>query len=203
MADLKNVSCPSCQQKYRLPDSIENRKVVCRVCQFAFSVPGVVAGVASDQAASGESTGSFDGAMFDSLDVDDLLNAKSSGLAQRRPDPIPSNEDSRPAEHRQEPEPELDRADASKKSKDRKRNSPRQTEKTPKTRGEDPLDHASPAQPSALPITVLDRSKKKSKGKKKKKKKKKETEKSPAAEVEDGAGLGDASSDAGPTEQGC
>ena len=195
MADLKNVSCPSCHQKYRLPDSIENRKVVCRECQFAFSVPGVGANGASDQAATEESAASFDGAMFDSLDVDDLLNAKSSGLSQRRPDPVPSNDDAPngdAAERLQQSGP----ADvpSSKRPKDRNRNSPRQPKKSSKTRGENPLDGARPAeQPAALPITVLDRSKKKSKGKKKKKKKKKE--KSPAADAEDGADLGDTSSD--------
>jgi len=197
MADLKNVSCPSCHQKYRLPDSIENRKVVCRECQFAFSVPGVGANGASDQAAAEESAASFDGAMFDSLDVDDLLNAKSSGLSQRRPDPVPSNDDAPngdAAERRQQPKPDQADVLSSKRSQDRNRNSPRQPKKNSKTRGEDPLDGARPAeQPAALPITVLDRSKKKSKGKKKKKKKKKE--KSPVADAEDGANLGDTSAD--------
>ena len=197
MADLKNVSCPSCHQKYRLPDSIENRKVVCRECQFAFSVPGVGANGASDQAAAEESAASFDGAMFDSLDVDDLLNAKSSGLSQRRPDPVPSNDDAPngdAAERRQQPKPDQADVLSSKRSQDRNRNSPRQPKKNSKTRGEDPLDGARPAeQPAALPITVLDRSKKKSKGKKKKKKKKKV--KSPVADAEDGANLGDTSAD--------
>ena len=197
MADLKNVSCPSCNQKYRLPDSIENRKVVCRGCQFAFSVPGVGAKDASDQAATEESVGSFDGAMFDSLDVDDLLNAKSSGLSQRRPGPVPSTEDAHnedAAERRQQPKPDRADVSASKKSKDRKRNSARQKRESSTPRGEDPLVDARPAeQPSALPITVLDRSKKKSKGKKRKKKKKKD--KSPTIDAEEPAESGDAYSD--------
>jgi len=160
MADLKNVSCPSCHQKYRLPDSIENRKVVCRECQFAFSVPGVRESGAKDQSAAEQSSASFDAAMFDSLDVDDLLNAKSSGLSQRRPDPPPSKGE----EVERPKQPEADRAEVP-------------SSKNPK----DPLDHARPAeQPSALPITVLDRSKKKSKGKKRKKK-----DKNPPANIEE------------------
>ena len=193
MADLKNVSCPSCHQKYRLPDSIENRKVVCRECQFAFSVPGVGG---NGQTAAEQSDGSIDGAMFDSLDVDDLLNAKSSGLSQRRPDPVPSTEQPSKddaARRRQQPEP--DRADvpSSKKSKDPKRKSSPRAKENSTSAGENPLDARPAEQPSALPITVLDRSKKKSKGKKKKKKKKKQ--KSPDNDTEDRGELDDAQSD--------
>lgn len=155
MADLKNVSCPSCNQEYRLPDSIEDRKVVCRECRFAFSVPGARdAKDANGQDIGQESAGSFDGAMFDSLDVDDLLNAKNSGLSKRS-------------------EPERPKAIPPQKSKDRKRNSAAEEKENLATGGEDPLANTGPPeQPSALPITVLKRSGKKSRGKKKKKKQK-------------------------------
>ena len=172
MADLKNVSCPNCHQKYRLPDSIENRKLVCRECQFTFAVPGFGGSgsngqSANSQSANEESTGGLDGAMFDSLDVDDLLNAKSSGLSRRRPDPIPSKDDVHSEAVKRPKQPAPDRADVFFK--------PAET-------------------PSALPITVLGGSKKKSKGNKGKKKKKKRPE-IPSSDAEDGVKLGDTYSD--------
>ncbi len=191
MADLKNVSCPSCHQKYRLPDSIENRKVVCRECQFAFSVPGVGGNGDDAPASNAESSGSIDGAMFDSLDVDDLLNAKSSGLTRRPPDSLPSAADE--AKRRQEQE--ADRADepSPRNSKDKKRSSALQEKERSAPSSAGPSDPTRPSEtPSPLPITVLDRSQKKSKGKKRRKKKKR---KSPAGNEEAAVDLDNAQSD--------
>ena len=157
-----------------MPDSIENRKVVCRACQVAFTVPGVGGDGATGQAAAEQSDASFGGGMFDSLDVDNLLNAKSSGLSQRRPDPNSSAEQAESGDAQQRTEqPVAERSAAP---------------------NEEPLFDAQPAErPAALPITVLDRSKKKSKGKKKKKNKKKRE--SPVADAEDESALIDAQSD--------
>ncbi len=179
MADLKKVSCPNCHQKYRLPDSIENRKVVCRGCQFTFAVPGVGA---NGQSPSEKSASGSEGGMFDSLDVDNLLNAQSSGLSQRRPDPIPSNDKADDAEPFVDPVPIKSKAPSTKKrngqkgrSKRKSKGSSERTTKKDKSGAEADDRHQqgnnveTPSQPSALPITVLDRSRKKSGGKKKKK----------------------------------
>ncbi len=169
MADLKNVSCPNCHQKYRLPDSIENRKVVCRACQVAFTVPWE--GAESDSGGSPveQSQASFDGGMFDSIDVDDLLNAKSSGLSQRRREIISPTDDM----------PKRDAQEVQQKQEE------------PVARRVDPDDETTPVErPAALPITVLDRSKKRSKRDKRKKKQKKA-----APEPEDESDFVDAQSD--------
>ena len=77
MARLPPVYCPQCQKKYRLSKAFGNRQVVCKCCQHQFLVQsGVVA-----------STPSSDGDVsspFDSLDVDRLLNAPTSGLERSK-----------------------------------------------------------------------------------------------------------------------
>ena len=84
MARLPPVYCPQCQKKYRLPKSFENRQVVCKRCQRQFLVSS---GVDDSSTLSGGNLSS----PFDSLDVDELLNASTSGLeksklsAKRRP----------------------------------------------------------------------------------------------------------------------
>ena len=82
MADLKKVSCPSCHQKYRLPGSADAKKVVCRSCKMTFTVEG---NSSSPSNGSAESESSIDGGMFDSLDIDSMLNAESSGLKRTIP----------------------------------------------------------------------------------------------------------------------
>ena len=180
-----------------MPDSIENRKVVCRACQVAFTVPGVGGDGATGQAAAEQSDASFGGGMFDSLDVDNLLNAKSSGLSQRRPDPNSSAEQAESGDSQQrteQPVAERSAASASPNPKDPKGNPAGEEKEKSAAPNEEPLFDAQPAErPAALPITVLDRSKKKSKGKKKKKNKKKRE--SPVADAEDESALIDAQSD--------
>ena len=77
MAKLLPVFCPQCRKKYRLPKSFENRQVVCKRCQHQFLV----------QLGGGASTQSSDGDVaspFDSLDIDGLLNAPTSGLERSK-----------------------------------------------------------------------------------------------------------------------
>ncbi len=77
MARLPPVYCPQCQKKYRLPKSFENRQVVCKRCQHQFLVES---GVADSSTLSGSSLSS----PFDSLDVEGLLNAPTSGLEKSK-----------------------------------------------------------------------------------------------------------------------
>ena len=95
MADYKKVSCPRCNQKYRLAIALENRKVVCRQCESTFVVVGEAAqhpiGAATDGAGSESSAG---GGMFDSLNVDDLLNSTNAGSISP---PLPSKPCAPPA----------------------------------------------------------------------------------------------------------
>ncbi len=77
MARLPPVNCPQCQKKYRLPKSFENRQVVCKRCQHQFLV----------HSGGATPTPSSDGDVsspFDSLDVDGLLNAPTSGLEKSK-----------------------------------------------------------------------------------------------------------------------
>ncbi len=187
MADLKNVSCPSCHQKYRLPDSIEDRKVVCRACQVAFTVPGGDVEGGTGESAAEQSQGSFDGALFDSLDVDDLLNAKNSGLSQPRRESAASTDQSRQGAQKPVADRPVNAATPEAKAAKGNKTSAKKSKSTARTA--DPLDEARPA---ALRITVLDRSKKKSKDKKRKKKK---NAKVAAAEAKKEAEFIDAQSD--------
>lgn len=80
MARLPPVYCPQCQKKYRLPKSFQNRQVVCKRCQHQFLV----------RAGSDDPAASADGDVsspFDSLDVEELLNAPTSGLEKAKPSP--------------------------------------------------------------------------------------------------------------------
>ena len=77
MARLPPVHCPQCQKKYRLSAAFENRQVVCKRCQHKFLV--------QTNATSSAPTGGSDGASpFDTLDVDGLLNAPTSGLEKTK-----------------------------------------------------------------------------------------------------------------------
>ena len=151
MADLKKVSCPSCHQKYRLPGSADAKKVVCRSCKMTFTVDG---NSSSPSDGSAELESSIDGGMFDSLDIDSMLNAESSGLKRTLP-PQQIRQREQPAAKQPSPQPE-------------------------KIQPLDPV--AQPEQRAVLPITVPKRAKK-SKTQKEKKREKKIDSKSRAEQA--------------------
>ena len=123
MADYKKVSCPRCSQKYRFTIAPENRKVVCRQCESSFVIVGEAAqhpiGAASEAAASESSAG---GGMFDSLNVDDLLNSTNAGpispptpsapsefsAAQEQAEAATDTSNNAPVNHRKTPRDRLD-----------------------------------------------------------------------------------------------
>ena len=75
MANLPPIHCPNCNKRYRLPASLENQKVECKECQHRFRV--------SRNNHSGEPIEEADVAsIFDSLDVDVLLNSPAPGDQQ-------------------------------------------------------------------------------------------------------------------------
>ena len=77
MARLPPVRCPQCKKKYRLAASFENKQVVCKRCKHKFLVQS--GDSVSVPPADGEGA-----SPFDSLDVEGLLNAPTSGLEKSK-----------------------------------------------------------------------------------------------------------------------
>ncbi len=87
MSILAPIRCPQCNKRYRLPKSFDNRKVICKRCQHEFHV--------TDRNPTTASQTNVPGSIFDSLDVDRMLQSPSSGLEKRKPR-SPSRSPSRP-----------------------------------------------------------------------------------------------------------
>lgn len=84
MTKLVPIRCPQCNKRYRLPASFKDKQVVCKRCQHQFLVADP-----NQRADSDTAQRPVVGSIFDALNVDDLLNAPSSGLERsklRRPD---------------------------------------------------------------------------------------------------------------------
>lgn len=85
MSNPIKFQCPHCQKRYRLAASHQRREVVCQRCSRRFAVDGQ-----PDRDA--DSSLARQASVFDSLDVEGLLNATSSGLEDRKKKPRPGND---------------------------------------------------------------------------------------------------------------
>lgn len=72
MSQSAKIQCPRCKKRYRVAESHENRQVVCQRCDHRFAVP-------AREDHSRDALDSDRATVFDSLDIDGLLNSPSSG----------------------------------------------------------------------------------------------------------------------------
>ena len=77
MAKFVPIHCPRCNKRYRLPELLGNKQVICKRCQHKFRVDG-------DDDLPDSPDAAMPGSIFDALDVDNLLNAPSSGLEKAK-----------------------------------------------------------------------------------------------------------------------
>jgi len=135
MANLDPIRCPRCNKRYRLPASFNNRQVVCKRCQHQFRVDNPEG---ADQASASSDSPAV-GSLFDSLDVDDLLNAPSSGLEKARLRQQAQNHVTEDRDPQSNTAPSTDSPSSSKQTKKgRKKKKQTQPDPVPVTNDPDP-----------------------------------------------------------------